>query len=225
MKKLIRGLVLTRAYQLSGEYHSDNYQQDPDNFLVWRHSARRVEAEALRDAILLASGKLDFSPGEGSPLSSLNGEFGRGVSVNQMSADNNHRSVYLPIVRNAVPEVLKLFDFAEPSILVGSRPVTTVPTQALYFMNSEFVVEQSDSLAEGLIAKHDLDDVARIDLAYRTILARSPKSREVERARAFIQQSAEQLVQLDGKTHEARQRALSSFCQALFGSAEFRYVE
>ena len=225
VKKLIRAIVLTRTYQLSGDYDSDSYQRDPDNFLVWRHSARRVEAEALRDAMLLASGKLDLSPGEGSPVSKLSGEYGRNVSIDQLAADNNHRSVYLPIVRNAVPEAMKLFDFAEPSILVGNRPVTTVPTQALYFMNSDFVTEQSDLLAASLIANGELNDAARIDLAYRTILTRPSKGSEVERAAKFIQQTTNQLVQIDGKSEEARAHALSGFCQALFGSAEFRYVE
>lgn len=225
VKKLIRELVLTRTYQLGGDYHADNYAQDPDNFLLWRHSPQRVDAEALRDAMLLASGALDLSPGEGSPVSKLTGEFGRGVSIDQLSADIDHRSVYLPIVRNAVPEALQLFDFAEPSILVGERPVTTVPTQALYFMNSEFVTEQSDRLAANLAMNEDLDAKGRIDLAYRTILARPATSTEIERASNFIQQTAEQLAESDDKSDEAKQHALSGFCQALFGSAEFRYVE
>ncbi|MBP87972.1 MAG: hypothetical protein CMJ64_14815 [Planctomycetaceae bacterium] len=225
VKRLIRELVLTRTYQLSGEYNADNYQQDPDNFLLWRHSPQRVDAEALRDAMLLASGKLDPTPSKGSPVSKLSGEFGRGVSIDQLSVDDNHRSVYLPIVRNAVPEALRLFDFAEPSMLVGERPVTTVPTQALYFMNSEFVMEQSDLLAESLLANEDLDDTGRIDMVFCTILTRPAKGSEVERGLAFIQTTTEQLVQADGKSDEARQHALSGFCQALFGSAEFRYVE
>ncbi|MBC8353779.1 MAG: DUF1549 domain-containing protein [Planctomycetes bacterium] len=225
VKKLIRDLVLTRTYQLSGEYNADNYGQDPDNFLLWRHSPQRVDAEALRDAMLLASGTLNLSPGEGSPVSRLKGEFGRGVSIDQLAADNDHRSVYLPIVRNAVPEALQLFDFAEPSILVGERPVTTVPTQALYFMNSEFVTQQSDRLAESIAANEELDADGRIDLAYRTILSRSANGSEIERASTFIQQTTEQLVQSDGQPDEASRRALSAFCQALFGSAEFRYVE
>ena len=225
IKQLIRNLVLTRSYQLSGEHSPENYQRDPDNFLVWRHSPRRVNAEALRDAMLLASGKLELIPGDGSPVSRLSGEFGRGVSIDQLSADNNHRSVYLPIVRNAVPEALQLFDFAEPSMLVGHRPVTTVPTQALYFMNSEFVTAQSDSLAKRLLADEESEDAGRVDLAYRTILARPATGAEVERALSFIQETTEQLVQTDGKTDQARHRGLSGFCQALFGSAEFRYVE
>jgi hypothetical protein len=225
VKKLIRELALSRTYQLTGEYNADNYHHDPGNFLFWRHSSRRVDAEALRDAMLLASGRLDLTPAEGSPVSKLDGEYGRGTSIAQTASDSTHRSVYLPIIRNAVPEVLKLFDFAEPSILVGERPVTTVPTQALYFMNSEFVTEQSDALSKSLLANQDLDNEGRVDLAYRTILSRSAAGSEVTRAANFIQQTTEQLTQLDGKADEAKQHAWSGFCQALFGSAEFRYIE
>jgi hypothetical protein len=86
-------------------------------------------------------------------------------------------------------------------------------------------MEQSDLLAESLLANEDLDDTGRIDMVFCTILTRPAKGSEVERGLAFIQTTTEQLVQADGKSDEARQHALSGFCQALFGSAEFRYVE
>jgi hypothetical protein len=222
---LIRELVLSRTYQLSGDYSQDCYDVDPDNFLLWRHSPQRVDAESLRDAIMLASGQLDLEPASGSPVSSLNGEYGRQVSVMQMAKDNRHRSVYLPIIRNAVPEALKLFDFAEPSMLVGERPVTTVPTQALYFMNSEFVTEQCDAMAKNLLHDHSLDDGQRVDHAYQAILARSADGTEVEAAQKYIQTTAAELSKQNQNAEVSQQHAWSSFCQALFGSAEFRYVE
>lgn len=225
IKKLVRELVLTRTYQLGGDYVAENYERDPDNLMLWRHRPQRVDAEALRDALLLASGQLNLTPAGGSPVSKLNGEYGRGVLIREMSKGNNHRSVYLPIVRNAVPEALKLFDFAEPSILVGERPVTTVPTQALFFLNSQFVTDQCDALAKNLLADGSMDNVARVDRAYRAILARPASGSEIERAEQFIQQTTAALAHDDRDTSETRNLAWSGFCQALFGSAEFRYVE
>ncbi len=225
IKQLVRELVLSRTYQMSGDFDPKNYQMDPDNQLLWRHQPQRVDAEALRDALLLASGNLDLEPAEGSPVSELNGEYGRQVSVGQMLAGNKKRSVYLPIIRNAVPEALKLFDFAEPSILVGERSVTTVPTQALFFLNSKFVAEQCDALATKLLTNENLDDEQRVDIAYQSILARPATGSEVERATQFVQRTIERLAEDGTETSGHRQLAWSSFCQALFGSAEFRYVE
>jgi len=124
-----------------------------------------------------------------------------------------------------VPEELKLFDFAEPSILVGERAVTTVPTQALFFLNGKFVIQRCDALAAKLLANENLDNEERIDVAYRSILARPAKNAEIERATEFIQQTTQRLADDGSETTETRQHAWSGFCQALFGSAEFRYVE
>ena len=223
IKRLIRRLVLSRTYQLAADYSQANYEIDPDNFLLWRHKSQRLDAEALRDAMLLASGDLDLSPAQGSPVSKLRGEFGRGNSTAVAKAASQHRSIYLPIVRNAVPEVLKLFDFAEPSILVGERPVTTVPTQALYFLNSELVTSQCDRLAQRLLAKASMDDAKRINLAYQSVLSRDATDSEVKRARKYIEKLADDISA--GDEDRRQLMAWSGFCQILFGSAEFRYVD
>ena len=173
--------------------------------------------------MLLASGDLDLSPAQGSPVSKLRGEFGRGNSTAVAKAASQHRSIYLPIVRNAVPEVLKLFDFAEPSILVGERPVTTVPTQALYFLNSELVTAQCDRLAQRLLAKASMDDAKRINLAYQSVLSRDATDSEVKRARKYIEKLADDISA--GDEDRRQLMAWSGFCQILFGSAEFRYVD
>lgn len=225
IKRLIRGLVLSRTYQLAADYSKMNYDVDPDNFSLWRHEPQRVDAEALRDAMLLASGDLNLRAPTGSPISKLRGEFGRGNSAAVVKEASQHRSVYLPIVRNAVPDVLKLFDFAEPSILVGERPITTVPTQALYFLNSDIVTSQCDQLAERLLANESLDDEKRINLAYQSILSRNANGPEIERARKYIDNLANEFSESAGDVEERRRIAWSGFCQVLFGSAEFRYVD
>ncbi|MDA7906548.1 PSD1 and planctomycete cytochrome C domain-containing protein [Mariniblastus sp.] len=225
MKRLIRELVLSRTYQLAADYSQMNYEVDPDNFSLWRHEPQRVDAEALRDAMLLASGDLNLSPAFGSPISKLRGEFGRGNSAAVVREASQHRSVYLPIVRNAVPDVLKLFDFAEPSILVGERPITTVPTQALYFLNSEIVTSQCDRLAERLLADESIDDKKRVNLAYQSVLSRNATGPEIERARKYIDNLANEFSDSAGDAEKRQRIAWSGFCQVLFGSAEFRYVD
>lgn len=226
VKKLIREMVLSRSYQLSADHDQENYENDPDNFYLWRHTTRRADAESLRDSILFASGKLDLTVPAGSAVAKLgDGEYGRGASTQDLAASDHHRSVYLPILRNAVPEVLQLFDFAEPSMLVGQRQITNVPTQALYLMNSEFVTENSDALAERLLSDSSLDDPARVEKTFQLVLSRPASDTEIERALAFIQRASDQKNAAAANQDKLTLHAWSGFCQALFGSAEFRYID
>ena len=149
-KKLIRYIVTSRAYQMASTHQDAAYEKDPDNRLVWRMNPRRLDAESIRDAILMASGDLTLEPLKSSIVAEI-GDVNIGQNAGQLAKLTGyrapHRSVYLPIVRNVLPEILQAFDFAEPSILVGQRDVTNVPTQALYLMNSEFVLGQAERIA------------------------------------------------------------------------------
>jgi cytochrome c553 len=224
MKKMIRTIVLTHTYQL-GSYHDDkNYAVDPDNTLLWRHPLRRLDAESIRDATLAVSGKLDLNRPEKSVVAQIGyGEVGRGINTKPLEAEFNHRSVYLPILRTLVPEILRTFDFPEPSLVVGERSVTTVPTQALYLMNSPFIIANAKSLAERL-QKESGEDLRRIDLAYLRCFARPATEREQQLAQEFLSRCQERLQATKGNPQETRQLAWTSYCQALLASAEFRYV-
>ena len=140
---------------------------------------RRLEAEALRDAVLAVSGTLDLSPGEKSIVQTVgNGDVGRNLRPDQFDSSDPKRSIYLPIVRGVVPEMLRVFDFPEPSIIAGARDVTTVPTQALYMMNSPFVTQQSSEMAARLL-ESDNSDEGRIRFAYELALSRPATDAEV----------------------------------------------
>lgn len=216
VKKLIRYLVLSRSYQLSGSYDVTNYKLDPDNLLRWRMSQRRLDAEAFRDAILTVSGQLIRTPPKGSNASSTLGK-NKKRAVN-VSNEVKQRSVYLGIVRGApMPESLSLFDVANPNVVVAQREETTVPLQALYLMNSPFVLEQSKATAQRLLAAKDLDDLGRVDLAYRIFYARYATLAEKERALKYVVAASQDL---GGKQADA----WASYCQALIASAEFRYL-
>jgi hypothetical protein len=213
VKKLIREIMLTRAYRLSSEHSDAGYAADPDNKLVWRMNRRRLEAEAIRDSLLAVSGQLDLARPEGSLTQTITGgEIGRQAKTAGLSQPVNFRSAYLPMVRGLVPDFLNLFDVADAELVVGQRDVTTVAPQALYLMNSPFVAEQAKATAERLLAKSDLaDDVSRVDYAFRLVLGRPANSDERTTTLAYLQDCG------------ASPAAWTNICQTLFASAEFRY--
>ncbi len=225
-KKLIREIVTSRVYQLSSQATPKAAEIDPDNNLLSRMNQRRLEAEAIRDAMLAASGQLDLEPGQGSIVESIgDGDVGRTIDADRFATGSVKRSVYLPIVRSAVPEVLQVFDFPDPSIIFGQREVTTVPTQALYMMNSPFVIEQSKHFAERLLADDQLSDAQRLDLAYRLALSRSPSQDEAGEALEFLKTATSQDETGRESAPDAVAAAWSALCQTLYASSEFRYLD
>jgi hypothetical protein len=225
VKQAIRSIMLSRAYQLGSEHNEKNYQIDPSNQYLWRANRRRLDAEAIRDATLAVSGELDLKRPEGSVALQLGGgEIGRGLSLKPLERVGKVRSIYLPMIRGVMPEMLTVFDAADPSLLVAQREVTTVATQALFMMNSPFVMEQADKLAERLHAQKDLDDAARIDLAYRLALSRGATTAEQSRVADYLKQYRDALKDNAKKGTDTELAAWSSFCQTLLASAEFRYV-
>ncbi len=226
MKKMIRSLVLTHTYQLSSAHESFANETDPDNRLVWHATQRRLDAEAIRDAMLAASGQLDITPPNGSVVASVgDGYIGKGIRPEIFSNyEGKHRSVYLPVVRDFVADVLEVFDFAEPSLVVASRDTTNVPSQALFMMNNEFVREQANAMAKRILATK-LDYPNRLNYAYHLALGRPSTAEERKRADQYLLTEAKALIPLKGGDREkAALLSWATFCQALFASAEFRYL-
>ena len=223
VKKLIRTIVLSRAYQQSTEFVAKNDEIDPDNALIWRSSRRRLEAEALRDAMLAVSGKLSLTAPMGSPITP-NGEGTVLISFRVRPVDTfskeAYRSVYLPIVRDLLPESMSLFDFPDPTLIAGERAVTTVPAQSLYLMNNPFVISQAETVAEKLLATGD-NDAERLTRAYKLFLCRPPTERESSSALQFVSQYEKAAAAEKVKPAKTRQAAWSALCQSLFASTEF----
>jgi hypothetical protein len=219
IKRMIRQVVLSETYRLADGYDESNYEVDPDNVYLWRHSRRRLEAEAIRDAILTANGSLDRQRPDGSVVTAHGGKLIQdSLTPDKIHQPNNHRSIYLPILRNGLPEALEVFDVADPSLVVGRRSVTTVPAQDLFLMNSPFVTEQSRVFA-GRLLKESTTDSDRVSMAYRLALSRPPTGPEQERALQFIDEIGSGV-----SGDEPEIAAWASFCQALFVTAEFRHV-
>jgi len=223
MKTLVRELVLSRTYRQASTYREEAFRIDPENRWLWRASKRRLDAEAIRDAMLAVGGELDKARPVGSLVGQTIGD--RPVSLLGLDAKlpkdldgTRHRSVYLPIIRDRLPDVLDLFDFAEPSLVTGEREITNVPVQALYLMNSPFVQERALALAEHL-QRESSDNSARIDLAFRLCFSRPPDAEERRLATAYFEAG-----QLSGSGTDATQ-LLAGYCQALLSTAEFRNLD
>jgi hypothetical protein len=224
VKSLIKDIMLSRSYQLGSEYNEASFNKDPENALVWRMNKRRLEAEAIRDALLAVSGELDLQRPFGSVVMNVgDGNVGRSIRGGQLESESLHRSVYLPVVRDMVPHSLAVFDFAETSLVTGKRDNTTVPSQALYMMNSDQVARASEKFAAQLQAKGKTGG-AMIELAYQMALSRQPSGTEQQNARAFLKNFTPAIAEDIGNRDRIRAAALTGFCQALFASAEFRYL-
>jgi cytochrome c553 len=217
VKKTIRSIMLSRVYQLSADHSKANYAKDPDNVLLWHATRRRLNVEAMRDAMMAVSGQLDLQRPKGSIVMNVrSGEIGRTINASNFQTNNNHRSVYLPILRQLTPQMFDTFDFAEPSNVKGRREITTVATQALFLMNSKFVRQQAEALAVRLFKAKGLDDAGRVKLAYETVLSRPPAAHETERILDYVSKEP-------GKS-AGDNEGFINFCHALLASGEFRYL-
>jgi hypothetical protein len=218
-KKLVKRLVLSRAYQLSAKFDDANHTADPDNALVWRMTPGRLDAETIRDSILAVSGRLDPTPARGSAVAAAGdgpsiAPRRLGMQLATAAVDDRHRSVYLPVVRDNLPEVLDLFDAADPSLVSGERANTTVPAQALFLLNNPFVLRQADAAADRLLAAGGTDS-DKVRLAYRLFFARPATDREVVAAEAFLAKYPA------GGRFRSKREPWAALCQAMFASAEF----
>jgi mono/diheme cytochrome c family protein len=190
-KKLVREIVLTRAYRLGFDIPAGYHDIDPADHLVWRHAPRRLEAEEIRDSILASSGQLDLDHPQGSPSMALRmievRDDGQVVHSILASADRSHyRSIYLPLLRDETPRPLAAFDPVSQTLVTGQRDETTVPTQALFMLNSSFVRQQSLAFAGRLLADRHPSDTERIRQAYERVLGHDPTPQDTVRVKAFL---------------------------------------
>jgi len=221
LKSLIRELVLTRTWQQASTFDEDKFDHDPDNLLLWRMSPRRLEAEAVRDAMLAVSGKLDLAR-PAKPLIAAAGEgtVGQAVfepEIRKIAAPI--RSVYLPRVRSVLPEMMELYDAPDASNVMGARETTTVPLQALHALNSAFVRQQAEAFADRL---SKLTVFEQWDHAWLSAFGRRPTDRERELATAF---AFEQEAGHEGNVTTSRHAALITLAHSLLCAAEFTVID
>ena len=221
-KKLIRAIALSRSYQLDSICRDSRLlEADPANILLGRHMRRSLDAESMRDRILQAGGTLDLTSPQGSAIADLdillNWPPGEAKYLHQSST---HRSVYLCMLRNALPQELVAFNLPDGMKVRGSRSKATPPTQALFFLNNPLMISQALSLAERVLADPQASSASRVTAIYRQSLQRDPSEKEITRALSHVRDQEAELSGADSTI-----RAWASFCQALLASSEFRYID
>ncbi len=174
IKKLHRLMMLSSAYQQSSEDNVKAAKIDPANQLLWKMNRRRLDFEAMRDTLLAVSGKIDLTTG------------GRAVELTT-EPFTTRRTVYGYVERQNLPGLFRTFDFASPDTTSPQRFATTVPQQALFLMNSPFVVQQAKSLLERAEVKSAGSEEQKLQRMYQVAFQRAADADELKLARAFVQ--------------------------------------
>ena len=224
IKALHRVIMLSRTYRMSSVFDSRSAEKDPQNEYYWRMPVRRLEAEPIRDAMLAVSDLMDWSMG-GSLLHVNN----RAYLFDHTSKDDTRyrtprRSIYLPVIRNHLYEVFQLFDFSDASVPNGDRPTTTVAPQALFLINSDFVLQIAERLAQKLLSRSDWNDTDRLRWLYLRTYSRPPTELESERALKFLKRFG-QSDEYAMDSVSVRAQSWQAYCQVLLCSHEFIYVK
>lgn len=216
MKAMHRLIMTSATYRQASSSHTPLPSMDPDNRLLSRFPRRRVEAEAIRDSVLAVAGSLDRTMG-GTLLGAGDHDYvTNDQSGNAARYDTLRRSVYLPVIRNAMFGLFSAFDYPDSSAPIDCRPRTVVAPQALFFLNAPFVEDAAQSIANDLSSEQpNIDD--RIREAFRRTLARNPERREREESRSFLAD-----LERGGMN---TQEAFVRLCHALLSTNEFVTME
>jgi len=223
VKRLVRTLMLTRTFQMTGQASARGIAVDPENRLLHHFPARRLEAETIRDSILAVSGRLDrtlYGPSiqpfrdDPKPERRL---FGGPLD------GNGRRSVYTKITLMEGPKFLCVFNFPDPKVATGKRDVTNVPAQALSLLNDPFVIGQADYWSERLVAAPDATVGARIDRMFRAAVGHAPDKATADRFERIVKELATLHEVKAGE--ELKSRVLwKDVAHAMFNMKEFIYV-
>ncbi|MSR56567.1 MAG: DUF1553 domain-containing protein [Planctomycetaceae bacterium] len=222
LKKLHRRILLSAVYRQTSDDRADGLQIDPENRLLWKMNRQRLEFEPLRDSLLAVAGRLDTTSG------------GRPVDL-FATPYATRRAVYGFIDRQDLPGTLRVFDFASPDVSTPQRPQTTVPQQALFAMNSPFVIEQARQLAARPEVSGTSDPADRVQALYRLIYARRSEPDEVAAGVKFLTEpesassggTQQWIAPTDFKGPVASQSLspLEQYAQALLLANEFVFVD
>ncbi|MFM7866092.1 MAG: DUF1553 domain-containing protein, partial [Planctomycetaceae bacterium] len=171
LKKLHRRIMLSATYRQSSRVSRETFDKDPENRLVGRFTPRRLEAEAIRDAILTANGQLDLTSG---------GSAGDDFTIRR-------RSLYVQTARWQRDSYANLFDAANPDSSTEKRVTSTVAPQALLLLNHPWMQDQARHFAERIVREVPEGDAARIERAYQLLFGRKPRDAELTVAQTILQ--------------------------------------
>ena len=209
LKKLHRLMMLSNTYRQSARYNPQAARVDAEDRGLWRFAPRRLEGEAVRDAMLCVSGQINEAEGGPSfrPFTLYVNNSNFYTLVDRAEPEYNRRTVYRINVQSAKSPLLETLDCPDPSTKTPRRTVTTTPLQALELMNNSFVVRQSRCFAERLSKEAGKSLPAQIALAYRLAFGRFPTQSELTRSSVLV-----------------KEHRLENLCWALLNASEFLYL-
>ena len=240
LKRMHRLMMTSTAYRQASQRREELQKIDPDNRLLGRFSIRRLEAEALRDALLAVGGRLNLKP-FGPPVPVTHDEIGQVVvgkdirntdgaplgTVKPLGGEEFRRSIYVQVRRSLPLGILDAFDAPTAAPNCECRHASTVAPQALMLMNSKFIQDQAEQLALRVSREAGLDLRAQAARAWRLAFAAEPTETDLKEAEAFITQQTEHFkaAKRPPQALEPAVQAMTNFCQALLSSNRFLYVD
>ncbi len=224
IKNLHRRIVRSQTYQRASGHDAEAEARDPANRWYWRFDRRRLEAEAIRDAMLTVGGNLDRRPASEHPFPPMADWGWTQHTPFKAVYPSQRRSVYLMTQRLIRHPYLALFDGPDPNVSTAKRTSATVPPQALFLMNNPFVAEQAAAFADRMRASSEKAR-DRIAWAYLSAYGRPVKSDECDRALAYLDAFAAESASAGATREEAQREAWASYARVLLTSNEFVYVE
>lgn len=222
IKEMHRLIMTSRTYQMSSANSAGNQQTDPDNNWYWRFDRQRLGADALRDAVLFVADTLNDEMPGAHPFPPK--EKWNYTQHNQFEHDypTLHRSVYQLVRRLRKTEIHELFDGPDANECTGMRRETTVPSQALFMMNSPFIHSHSQSFARRVMREAENDE-QRVRLAHKMAFGTEISKETVDTAIQYVQ---EQMAKMDkGSEQDKAVRAWASYCRVLLMSNEFVFID
>ncbi|MDB5336814.1 MAG: Planctomycete cytochrome [Planctomycetaceae bacterium] len=203
LKKLHRWIMTSNSYQQASTADAKSRTVDPDNRLLWKANRQRLDFEAMRDTLLAVSGRLETRSG------------GRPVDIAN-DPQSRVRTIFGLIDRQSLPGTFRAFDFASPDQSIERRSRTMVPQQALFAINSPFVVVQAKALAARPEVASATDPAVRITATYRVALERDPNAQELAESLAFVK---------DAKDEQSQLTVWEQLAQVLLSSNELMYLD
>lgn len=224
IKAMHRTIMMSRTYRMSSVLSDAAAEKDPTNTLLSAYPRHRLDAEAIRDTILLLSGNLDPSPGGPHPFPPQS-EW-KFTQHNPFKAvyETNRRSVYLMTQRIQRHPYLAIFDGADPSTSTPARLTSTTPLQALYLLNDKFVHEQAEGFARVLLAESN-DDRVIIQRAWLMMFGRPPDEEESAAALDFLAETRKVLQSIDEPTESLEMQSWQALLRSMLRLNEFVYVD
>src|SRR5215468_5630308 len=212
--------MLPIAYHMSSATPNLGEDAEPENRSLTRFNSRRLLVAEMSNGLLAIDGTLDLTMGGTLQTGrGTDGENNQGrLSLNPEKL--KRRTVYLPLRRANLPTLLNLFDFGDATTTTGKRQLTNIATQALFWLNSEFLNERAQGVAKSLLDQTRMSDAERVEVAYARILNRHPGKDEVDQALSYITGFKQKFA-----GEKSDQKAWQSLCRVLMSSNDFVYVD